>query len=61
MPAIFFDEISPYLDIYQRINVARILQELARDRAVMVVARDQPIDLLAENVHLLHGVPEPTA
>jgi len=54
----FFDEISPYLDIYQRINVARILQELARDRAVMVVEHDLALlDLLAENVHLIYGVP----
>ena len=54
----FFDEISPYLDIYQRINVARILQSLAKDRAVMVVEHDLALlDLLAENVHLIYGVP----
>jgi ATP-binding cassette subfamily E protein 1 len=54
----FFDEISPYLDIYQRINVARILQNLAKDKAVMVVEHDLALlDLLAENVHLIYGVP----
>jgi len=54
----FFDEVSPYLDIYQRINVARILQELAHDRAVMVVEHDLALlDLLAENVHLIYGMP----
>lgn len=54
----FFDEISPYLDIYQRINVARILQELAREKAVMVVEHDLALlDLLADNVHLIYGVP----
>jgi ATP-binding cassette subfamily E protein 1 len=53
----FFDEISPFLDIYQRINVARILQSLAEDRAVMVVEHDLALlDLLAENVHLVYGV-----
>jgi ATP-binding cassette subfamily E protein 1 len=53
----FFDEISPYLDIYQRINVARILQSLAGKRAVMVVEHDLALlDLLAENVHLVYGV-----
>jgi len=53
----FFDEISPYLDIYQRINVARILQSLAEKRAVMVVEHDLALlDLLAENVHLVYGV-----
>ncbi|VVB72481.1 Cobalamin import ATP-binding protein BtuD [uncultured archaeon] len=54
----FFDEISPYLDIYQRINVARILQSLAKDKAVMVVEHDLALlDLLAENIHLIYGVP----
>ena len=54
----FFDEISPYLDIYQRINVARILQNLAKDKAVMVVEHDLALlDLLAENIHLIYGVP----
>ncbi|HON34681.1 MAG TPA: ribosome biogenesis/translation initiation ATPase RLI [Methanothrix sp.] len=54
----FFDEISPYLDIYQRINSARILQSLARDKAVMVVEHDLALlDLLADNVHLIYGIP----
>ncbi len=54
----FFDEISPFLDIYQRINVARILQDLAKDKAVMVVEHDLALlDLLAENIHLIYGVP----
>ncbi|NPV63387.1 MAG: ribosome biogenesis/translation initiation ATPase RLI [Methanotrichaceae archaeon] len=54
----FFDEVSPYLDIYQRINVARILQSLAEDRAVMVVEHDLALlDLLAESIHLIYGVP----
>ncbi len=54
----FFDEISPYLDIYQRINVARILQTLASKKAVMVVEHDLALlDLLAENIHLIFGVP----
>ncbi|HQN30618.1 MAG TPA: ribosome biogenesis/translation initiation ATPase RLI [Methanothrix soehngenii] len=54
----FFDEISPYLDIHQRINSARILQSLAKDKAVMVVEHDLALlDLLAENVHLIYGVP----
>ena len=54
----FFDEISPYLDIYQRINVARILQSLAKDKAVMVVEHDLALlDLLAENIHSIYGVP----
>jgi ATP-binding cassette subfamily E protein 1 len=54
----FFDEISPYLDIYQRINVARVLQSLAETKAVMVVEHDLALlDLLADSVHLIYGVP----
>lgn len=54
----FFDEISPFLDIHQRINVARILQNLAEGKAVMVVEHDLALlDLLAESVHLIYGTP----
>ncbi|MCX8207660.1 MAG: ribosome biogenesis/translation initiation ATPase RLI [Methanothrix sp.] len=54
----FFDEISPYLDINQRILAARMLQELASNRAVMVVEHDLALlDLLAESVHLAYGTP----
>ncbi|MFB3763644.1 MAG: ribosome biogenesis/translation initiation ATPase RLI [Methanotrichaceae archaeon] len=54
----FFDEISPYLDIYQRMNAARILQSLAEKKAVMVVEHDLALlDLLADSVHLIYGTP----
>ena len=54
----FFDEISPYLDIYQRINAAGAIRDLADTRSVMVVEHDLALlDLLAENVHLVYGTP----
>ncbi|HOT07209.1 MAG: Cobalamin import ATP-binding protein BtuD [Methanosaeta sp. PtaB.Bin039] len=54
----FFDEISPYLDIHQRIIAARTLQELASTRAVMVVEHDLALlDLLADSLHLVYGSP----
>jgi ATP-binding cassette subfamily E protein 1 len=54
----FIDEVSPYLDIYQRINAARIVQELAHDRAVMVIEHDLALlDLLADTVHIAYGIP----
>ncbi len=54
----FFDEISPYLDIYQRINAAQAIRELAETKSVMVVEHDLALlDLLAENVHLVYGTP----
>ncbi len=54
----FIDEISPYLDIYQRIRSARIIRELAETKAVMVVEHDLAIlDLLADMVHVAYGTP----
>jgi len=54
----FFDEISPYLDIYQRINVARLIQKISKDRAVLVIEHDLAIlDMLADVVHIAYGKP----
>ena len=54
----FFDEISSYMDIYQRINSARLIQELAEEKAVMVVEHDLAIlDMLADVIHVAYGVP----
>ncbi|WMW23911.1 ribosome biogenesis/translation initiation ATPase RLI [Methanolobus sediminis] len=54
----FFDEISPYLDIYQRINSAQLIQEIAEDKAVLVVEHDLAIlDMLADAVHVAYGEP----
>jgi len=54
----FFDEISPYLDIYQRINAAQAIRDLSETKSVMVVEHDLALlDLLAENVHLVYGTP----
>ncbi|WNY28100.1 Vitamin B12 import ATP-binding protein BtuD [Methanimicrococcus stummii] len=56
----FFDEISSYLDIYQRINAARLIQDLAKEKnkSVMVVEHDLAIlDMLADTVHIAYGVP----
>ncbi|WNY25951.1 ribosome biogenesis/translation initiation ATPase RLI [Methanolapillus millepedarum] len=54
----FFDEISPYLDIYQRINAARLIQEMAKEKgkSVLVVEHDLAIlDMLADTVHVAYG------
>lgn len=54
----FFDEISPYLDIYQRINAARLIQEISKDRAVLVVEHDLAIlDMLTDVIHIAYGEP----
>ncbi|GGI94729.1 ribosome biogenesis/translation initiation ATPase RLI [Halobellus salinus] len=56
----FLDEVSPYLDIGQRVTAARLIQELAdeEDRAVLVVEHDLAIlDLLADSLHVAYGEP----
>ena len=56
----FLDEISPYLDIGQRVTAARLIRDLAasEDRSMLVVEHDLAIlDLLADTVHLAYGEP----
>jgi ATP-binding cassette subfamily E protein 1 len=52
----FFDEPSSYLDIFQRLKVARIIQRLAEEKLVVVVEHDLAVlDFLADNVNVLYG------
>ncbi|XVH30333.1 ribosome biogenesis/translation initiation ATPase RLI [Haloferacaceae archaeon DSL9] len=56
----FLDEITPYLDIGQRMTAARLIQELADDegRSMLVVEHDLAIlDLLADSLHVAYGNP----
>jgi ATP-binding cassette subfamily E protein 1 len=52
----FFDEPTSYLDIYQRLKVARIIRELSKEKKVIVVEHDLAVlDFLCENVHIMYG------
>ncbi|WP_440992156.1 ribosome biogenesis/translation initiation ATPase RLI [Haloarchaeobius baliensis] len=56
----FLDEITPYLDIGQRVTAARLIRDLAADgdRSMLVVEHDLAIlDLLADNLHVAYGEP----
>jgi len=56
----FLDEITPYLDIGQRMTAARLVRELADegDRSMLVVEHDLAIlDLLADTIHVAYGTP----
>jgi ATP-binding cassette subfamily E protein 1 len=54
----FFDELTPYLDIYQRVNVAHTIRELAKRKTVLVVEHDLAIlDLLADVMYIAYGEP----
>ena len=52
----YFDEPTSYLDIYQRVKMARIIKDLSVDKQVVVIEHDLAIlDFLADNVHLVYG------
>jgi ATP-binding cassette subfamily E protein 1 len=52
----FFDEPSSYLDIHQRLGVARIIKKLAEKRLVMVIEHDLAVlDFLADSVNMMYG------
>ncbi len=52
----FFDEPSSYLDIYQRLQVAKVIQSLGERKQVVVVEHDLAVlDWLAGLVYLLYG------
>ncbi len=56
----FLDEITPYLDIGQRVTAARLIRELAEEegKSMLVVEHDLAIlDLLADTLHVAYGEP----
>jgi ATP-binding cassette subfamily E protein 1 len=56
----FLDEITPYLDISQRMTAAQLVRELAdsEGRSMLVVEHDLAIlDLLADSIHVVYGEP----
>ena len=54
----FLDECTPFLDVYQRMVVARLVRELAASRPVVIVEHDLAIlDMLADTVHVGYGTP----
>ena len=54
-----FDEPSSYLDVYQRIRVARIIRKLLTDgKSVLVAEHDLAmLDYLSDEVYLVYGQP----
>ncbi len=55
----FFDEPSSFNDIYQRLAVGRVINDLAREgKSVMIVEHDMSLlDYLSDNVYIIYGEP----
>lgn len=52
----FFDEPTSYLDIYQRLKIARIIRGLSKEKKVIVVEHDLAVlDFQCDNVHIMYG------
>jgi ATP-binding cassette subfamily E protein 1 len=51
-----FDEPSSYLDIYQRLKIAKVIRKFAKEAPVVVVEHDLAVlDFLADQIHLIYG------
>jgi len=54
----FLDEITPFLDIHQRMAAAAVIRELAEEKPIVIVEHDLAIlDMLADTVHVAYGKP----
>lgn len=55
----FFDEPSSFNDIYQRLAVGKVINNLAKDgKSVMIVEHDMSLlDYLSDNVFIIYGEP----
>ncbi len=52
----YFDEPSSYLDIYQRVKMARQIKAVSTEKQVVVIEHDLAImDFLADNVSVVYG------
>ncbi|MDO5845119.1 MAG: ribosome biogenesis/translation initiation ATPase RLI, partial [Methanocorpusculum sp.] len=54
----FLDEVTPFLDIYQRMTAAKLIKEIAAEHPVILVEHDIAIlDMVAETVNIAYGKP----
>jgi len=54
----YFDEPSSYLDVKERLKVAKVIRELSIEKSVVVVEHDlATLDFLADRIHIFYGKP----
>ncbi len=54
----YFDEPTSYLDVKERLNVAKLIREKSSSSPVMVVEHDlATLDFLADTIHIFYGEP----
>ncbi len=53
-----FDEITNYLDIYERLNTSRLIKDQTKDKSAIVVEHDLVVlDYLVDFTHIMYGQP----
>jgi ATP-binding cassette subfamily E protein 1 len=54
----YFDEPTSFLDVFQRLNVAKAIRKYCENKAVIVVDHDlATLDFLADKIHIFYGFP----
>lgn len=54
----YFDEPTSFLDVFQRLETAKVIREFTKDKSCMVVDHDlATLDFLADRIHIFYGVP----
>lgn len=54
----YLDEPTSFLDVFQRMTVAKAIREFCKNRSVMVVDHDlATLDFLSDRIHIFYGVP----
>jgi len=54
----YIDEPTSFLDVFQRLAVAKIIREFCKNKSVMVVDHDlATLDFLADRIHIFYGTP----
>jgi ATP-binding cassette subfamily E protein 1 len=54
----YFDEPTSFLDVFQRLEIAKLIRKHCTGKSVMIVDHDlATLDFLADRVHIFYGVP----
>lgn len=54
----YFDEPTSFLDVFQRLKLAKVIREFCKEKAVLIVDHDLCfLDVVCDNIHIFYGKP----
>jgi ATP-binding cassette subfamily E protein 1 len=54
----YLDEPTSFLDVFQRLTIAKLIKQFCKDKSVMIVDHDlATLDFLADRIHIFYGTP----